>query len=199
MGFPYWDCRTNQSTSKGRIFDFIKATAERSAAPWQSWADAWNPRAQSRATRTRGQASGGPPAPPGRGQWSSCCCPDWMDCSSGWCSGWCSGRCPGSRRFLWCSSSLGEKRWAGATCRGPAGRSSFLRAGIVMRGRLVEPQQDLFQCTDEVFHHLGVVSVEDGGGEPAEVELDVSLRCFDVFLVADVHRFSPVSPQRDSN
>lgn len=56
-----------------------------------------------------------------------------------------------------------------------------------------------FYCTDEVFHHLGVVSVKDGGGEPAQVELDVSLRCLNVFLVADVHWFSPVSPQRDSN
>lgn len=41
--------------------------------------------------------------------------------------------------------------------------------------------------------------MKDGGGKPAQVELDVSLRRFYVLLVADVHRLSPVSPQRDSN
>lgn len=41
--------------------------------------------------------------------------------------------------------------------------------------------------------------MKDGCGKPAQVELDVSLSCFNVFLVADVHRFSPVSRQRDAN
>lgn len=130
---------------KQSVCNFIKLNAEKFAPPSQSWVDAWNPRAQNRATRNRGQASGGPPAQPGRGPWSSCCCCcDWMGCSSGWCSGWCSGRCPGSHRFLWYSSSLGEKRRAGVTCRGPAGRSSFLCAGKIMRSCLAERQKDLF-------------------------------------------------------
>lgn len=55
------------------------------------------------------------------------------------------------------------------------------------------------QLTNEVFHHLGVVSMKDGCGKPAQVELDIPLSCFNVFLVADVHRLSPVSRQRDAN
>lgn len=99
-------------------------------SPWQNWADVWSPRAQSRATQTRGRATAGPPAQPGRGQWSSCwyCGP--MGCSFGWCSGWWSGRCRGSRRCPWCSSSLGGKMWAGGTSRGPAGHSSFLHTQL---------------------------------------------------------------------
>lgn len=53
--------------------------------------------------------------------------------------------------------------------------------------------------TNEVFHHLRVVSMKDGCSKPAQVELDVSLSCFDVFLVAYIHRLSPVSRQRNAN
>lgn len=47
--------------------------------------------------------------------------------------------------------------------------------------------------TDIIFHNLGVVSIKDRSCEPSHVELDVSLCCFDVPLVGDVHRFPPVS------
>lgn len=55
------------------------------------------------------------------------------------------------------------------------------------------------QPTDEVFHYLRVVAVKDGCGKPAQVELDISLSCFDVFLVADVHWLSPIPRQRDTD
>lgn len=41
--------------------------------------------------------------------------------------------------------------------------------------------------------------MKDGCGKPAQVELDVSLSCLNVFLVADIHRLSPISRQRDAN
>lgn len=53
--------------------------------------------------------------------------------------------------------------------------------------------------TNKVFHHLWVVAMKDGCGEPADVELDISLSCLDVLLVADVHRLAPVSRQGDAN
>lgn len=41
--------------------------------------------------------------------------------------------------------------------------------------------------------------MEYGRGKPAQVELDKPLSCFDVFLVANVHRLPPVSRQRDAD
>lgn len=55
------------------------------------------------------------------------------------------------------------------------------------------------ELTDKVFHHLRVISVEDGCGKPAQEELDVSLSCLDVFLVANIHRLAPIPRERDAN
>lgn len=41
--------------------------------------------------------------------------------------------------------------------------------------------------------------MKDRCGKPAQVELDVSLSCFDILLVGDVHRLTPVPRQRDAN
>lgn len=41
--------------------------------------------------------------------------------------------------------------------------------------------------------------MKDGCGKPAQVELHVSLSCFDVLLVADVHWLAPVARQRDAD
>ena len=53
--------------------------------------------------------------------------------------------------------------------------------------------------TNEVLHDLWVVSVKDGSGEPAHVELDVSLCCLNVLLVGDVHGLAPVPCQGDAH
>lgn len=50
-----------------------------------------------------------------------------------------------------------------------------------------------------ILHDLGIVSTEEGCGEPSQVELDVSLCCLYVPLVGDIHWFPPVSCQGDSN
>lgn len=41
--------------------------------------------------------------------------------------------------------------------------------------------------------------MKDRCGKPSQVELDISLSCFNVFLVADIHRFSPFPRQSDAN
>ena len=92
----------------------------------------------------------------------------------------------------------------------PWGSQALLAALPAWRGkfRFSSVQQDSVWChiclryhinglswprrTDIVFHNLGVVSVKDGSRKPSHVELDVSLCCFDVPLVGDVHRFPPV-------
>lgn len=53
--------------------------------------------------------------------------------------------------------------------------------------------------TDVFLHNLGVVSIKERRGEPSQVELDVSLCCFDVPLVGEVHGFPPVGRQRNPN
>ena len=101
----------------------------------------------------------------------------------------------------------------------PAGHSSCLQVEGGMEGqmegwmdRVMDGQADILFIpwgnkvqslsmlpTYIVLHNLWVVSVKDGRSEPAQVELHVSLSCFDVPLVANVHRLSPVSRQGDAH
>lgn len=92
--------------------------------------------------------------------------------------------------------------------QGPVGHSSFLHTHCFnqllisyFQNEWYYLQDELFTfyLTNKVFHHLRVVSMKDGCSKPAQVELDISLSCFNVLLVADIHRLSPVSRQRDAN
>lgn len=53
--------------------------------------------------------------------------------------------------------------------------------------------------TYEVLHDMRVVSVEDGCSKPAHVELDISLSCFYVLGVGNIHWLSPVNRKGDSH
>lgn len=70
---------------------------------------------------------------------------------------------------------------------------------LVYGGGKITCSEFFIHLTNKVLHDLRIVAVKDGRGEPADVELDVSLSRFDVLLVADVHRLAPVSRQGDAH
>lgn len=171
--------------------------------PWQSSVGAGSPRGLSRAIRSQDRATVGPPARQGRGLWSSCHQGS-MGNSSWWRSEWWNGQGPKSHRFPWCSFSPEGRRRAAARPPGPAGHSSCLQGKVhhyqhkhLHYENKNNSVSNKHPPTDVIFHDLGVVSVKERRGEPSQVELDVSLCCFYVPLVGNVHRFPPVGRQRD--
>lgn len=124
------DAKTSVSQQKSKEFHQIFYKCYEAVnfffTPWRSSTSVGSPREPSRAIRSRDRATVGQQARRGRGLWSSCL-RGLMGNSSGWRSGSWSGQGPGSRRFLWCSSSPEVRKRAAVKLPGPAGRSSCLR------------------------------------------------------------------------